>query len=240
MHLAPHLAEMFAQRHWDAVLVDHSIGAEATAHIAAIADARRIVLITPAERHRLPALKEAGFAGYLVEPIRAASLKSQLSGAPGFESLAGIEAAHPSVAAEIQGSSKPLHVLVAEDNEINALLTRTLLSRLGHLPVMAESGGAALERWNSAREAGAPYDLVLMDMHMPGMDGLEAARRIRTAEAENGNPPTPIIALTANAFAEDREACLAAGMDGFLVKPLDRERLAATLDALPDPAALAA
>jgi CheY-like chemotaxis protein len=68
-----------------------------------------------------------------------------------------------------------------------------------------------------------------MDLHMPGMDGLEAARRIRANEAEIGAPRTPILALTANASAEDREACLAAGMDGFLVKPLDRERLAAAL-----------
>jgi PAS domain S-box-containing protein len=240
MHLAPHLTDMFAQRHWDAVLVDHSIDAEAAARAGSMAQARRIVLITPAERHRLPALKEAGFAGYLVKPIRAASLKAQLVAAPHFDGVAATEAATPSAAAEIDRARKPLHVLVAEDNEINALLTRTLLTRLGHVPVMAESGGMALERWHDAREKGAPYDLVLMDMHMPGVDGLEAARRIRAAEAEHNDRPTPIIALTANAFAEDREACLAAGMDGFLVKPLERDRLAAALDALPDPAALAA
>jgi CheY-like chemotaxis protein len=68
-----------------------------------------------------------------------------------------------------------------------------------------------------------------MDLHMPGMDGLEATRRIRAIEAETETARTPILALTANASAEDREACLAAGMDGFLVKPLDRERLAAAL-----------
>jgi CheY-like chemotaxis protein len=231
---------MFAQRHWDAVLVDHSISAEATAFLGSMAKVRRIVLITPAERHRLPVLKEAGFAGYLVKPIRAASLKAQLVATPDFDGAAATESTALPAAAEIEGAHKPLHVLVAEDNEINALLTRTLLTRLGHVPVMAESGGVALERWQAAREAGAPYDLVLMDMHMPGMDGLEAARRIRRAEAEQSNTATPIIALTANAFAEDREACLAAGMDGFLVKPLDRERLAEALDALPDPTALAA
>ena len=65
-----------------------------------------------------------------------------------------------------------------------------------------------------------------MDVHMPGVDGLEAARRIRAAEAETQPRARRIVALTANAYAEDREACLAAGMDGFLVKPLDRERLA--------------
>ena len=84
----------------------------------------------------------------------------------------------------------------------------------------------------TAREAGNPYDLLLMDVQMPGIDGLEAARRIRAAEADSGAPRTRIFALTANAQAEDREACLAAGMDGFLVKPLDRERLREAIDGL--------
>jgi CheY-like chemotaxis protein len=78
-----------------------------------------------------------------------------------------------------------------------------------------------------------------MDLHMPGTDGLEAVARIRTIEAEHKGTRTPIIALTANASAEDREECLAAGMDEFLIKPLDRERLAAALAAT-DKAALAA
>ena len=84
----------------------------------------------------------------------------------------------------------------------------------------------------AARDAGNPYDLLLMDVQMPGIDGLEAARRIRAAEADSGAPRTRILALTANAQAEDREACLAAGMDGFLVKPLDRERLREAIDGL--------
>jgi CheY-like chemotaxis protein len=71
---------------------------------------------------------------------------------------------------------------------------------------VVESGAAALDRWRAACDSGSPYDLILMDMQMPGMDGLEAARRIRAAETERGAGRTPIIALTANAFAEDREA----------------------------------
>jgi CheY-like chemotaxis protein len=130
-----------------------------------------------------------------------------------------------------------LSVLVAEDNAINALLARALLHRLGHRPAMAANGAAALESWRAAANAGAHFDLVLMDVHMPELDGLEATRRIRAAEAAFGLRRTRIVALTANAFGEDREACLAAGMDDFLVKPLDRDRLA---EVLADRAALAA
>ena len=101
-----------------------------------------------------------------------------------------------------------------------------MLSKLGHKPTVVPSGAAAVDSWLAAHAAGTPYDLMLMDVHMPGIDGLEAARRIRAAEAGMPERHTPIIALTANAFAEDRDACLAAGMDGFLVKPLTRERLA--------------
>jgi CheY-like chemotaxis protein len=122
-----------------------------------------------------------------------------------------------------------LAILVAEDNEINALLTEALLKRLGHRPTVVPHGEAALTAWLNAGAGGAPFDLALMDLHMPGGDGIAAARAIRAAEAEHGTKRMPIIALTANAMEDDREACDAAGMDGFLTKPLDRERLAATL-----------
>jgi CheY-like chemotaxis protein len=129
-------------------------------------------------------------------------------------------------------SGKALSILVAEDNEINALLARALLTRLGHYPTMASTGEAAVESWLAARAAGTPYDLVLMDVQMPGMDGLEAARRIRSSEAESKMAPTRILALTANAFPEDREAALAAGMNDLLVKPLDPERLRQAIEAV--------
>jgi CheY-like chemotaxis protein len=116
---------------------------------------------------------------------------------------------------------------VAEDNEINALLARHLLSRLGHRPVMATTGGEAVAAFVEARAAGVPFDVVLMDLHLPGMDGIEAARRIRATET--GGTRTPIIALTADALPESSAACREAGMDGFVAKPLDRERLTAAL-----------
>jgi len=145
----------------------------------------------------------------------------------------------PTEAPNLARPGNGLSILVAEDNEINALLAHALLVRLGHYPTMATSGAAAIESWLAARAADTPFDRVLMDLHMPGMDGLDATRRIRAIEAEMNGQRTPILALTANASAEDREACLAAGMDGFLVKPLDRERLAAALAAFGS-AALAA
>jgi CheY-like chemotaxis protein len=188
--------------------------------------ARRIAMVNPAMRYELAALKEAGFSGYLIKPVRAASLAARFDADDAFEP-AGAEA--ETAAQGPADAAGGLSILVAEDNEINALLARALLIKLGHRPTVAGSGAEAVESWLAARSAATPFDLVLMDVHMPGVDGLEAARRIRAREAEHAAPRTPIVALTANASAEDRDACLAAGMDDFVVKPLDRERLAATL-----------
>ena len=230
-------AGALAERRWDAMLVDHAIGAELASIVirsAGTSIARSIVLITPSERHRLNALKHAGFTGYLVKPIRAASLAARLAAArDAFEAAPAAADAPAALAHTANGARGNLSVLIAEDNDINALLTRSLLSKLGHRPTVATSGAAALDCWREARAGGAPYDLVLMDVHMPGIDGLEAARRIRALEALGCERRTPIVALTASAFAEDRDACFGAGMDGFLVKPLDRERIAAMLADLP-------
>jgi CheY-like chemotaxis protein len=176
------------------------------------------VLLPPSARHELKALRAEGFSSYLIKPVREASLAALLSDdAP---TLAPV--AIPEVSPR---ASQSLSVLVAEDNEINALLIRALLSKLGHRPEGVTGGVAAVDAWAKARERNEPYDLVLMDIHMPGLDGLAAARRIRSLEIESGAAPTPIVALTANAFPEDRQAALAAGMDDFLVKPLDRVAL---------------
>ncbi len=221
-------AALLPEQPWSTVLVDHALGNSATMAVAKLAATvrRRIVLVTPATRFELAALKEAGFSGYLIKPVRAVSLAARFAQHDTFDAGATIElsSAAPSVA---PGSG--LSILVAEDNEINALLARALLVKLGHRPTMATDGAEAIESLIAARIAGTPYDRVLMDLHMPGMDGLEATRRIRAFEAEHGGVRTPIIALTANASAEDRDACLAAGMDGFVIKPLDRERLAAAV-----------
>jgi len=227
-------AALVPERRWSAVLVDHALGAAACERLAraTAAIARRIVLITPSERQRLAALKQVGFTGYLVKPVRAASLAAQMTAKPDVFERGTSEIGEPDGAdTRVDGTASGLAILVAEDNEINALLARSLLERLGHRPTLAATGDAAVEAWLAAQAADEPFDLVLMDVHMPGSDGIAATRRIRALEAERGAAPTAIIALTANAFDEDREACLAAGMGGFLTKPLDRERLAATLAA---------
>ncbi|HML06606.1 MAG TPA: ATP-binding protein [Xanthobacteraceae bacterium] len=229
---------LIPEQAWSAVLVDaapSTPASEALAGMAAATIPRRIVLVTPAMRNELTALKAAGFTGYLIKPVRAASLAARFSSDDAFDPAAASEP----VPAASQTHCGGLSILVAEDNEINALLARALLVKLGHRPMIAANGAAAIESWLAARAAGTPYDRVLMDLHMPGMDGIEATRRIRAIEAEGDAPRTPILALTANASAEDRDTCLAAGMDGFLVKPLDRERLNAALAAA-DGSALAA
>jgi CheY-like chemotaxis protein len=192
-------------------------------------------MFTPAARHELQPASSA-FTGYLVKPLRAASLAARLSMAPELQA--------PNIAADIQieapartetpsiAPAQSLSILVAEDNEINALLMRSLLTRLGHHAVITTNGEEALESWLSARSAGTPYDLVLMDIQMPQLDGIETTKRIRKLEAAQPVRRTPILALTANTLVEDRYACFEAGMDGFLIKPLDREKLADALAGL--------
>ncbi|MCC6930154.1 MAG: response regulator [Gemmatimonadaceae bacterium] len=111
-----------------------------------------------------------------------------------------------------------VHVLLAEDNMVNQVVVVALLAHLGCTVDVAPDGSAAVRRWSEGH-----FDLILMDCQMPGMDGLEATRQIRAAEA--GSTHVPIVALTANAMPEDRMACLAAGMDDHIAKPVTEEAL---------------
>ncbi|MDI4237800.1 response regulator [Bradyrhizobium sp. Arg237L] len=230
---------LLPERSWHAVLIDHALGAAEIGHLGEAARmhaTQRIVMFTPATRQELQPSADSPFTGYLVKPLRAVSLAARLTATP--------EIASPSVAAElvvepIEAGSAPaslsdkgLSILVAEDNEINALLMRSLLTRLGHKVVITTNGEEALQSWLSAKSTGAPYDLVLMDVQMPQLNGIETTKRIRQSEADQPGRPTPILALTANTLAEDRSACFEAGMDGFLIKPLDREKLEEALRGL--------
>jgi PAS domain S-box-containing protein len=231
---------LLPERPWHTVLVDRALGAAGVELLGEAARAhatQRIVMFTPAARHELQlASAAAAFTGYLIKPLRAASLAARLTAAP--EVPAPNLAADGLIEAQEQNETpavapaRGLSILVAEDNEINALLMRSLLTRLGHLAVITTNGEEALESWLAAKSAGAPYDLVLMDIQMPQLDGIETTKRIRDHEAGQPGRQTPILALTANTLVEDRYACFEAGMDGFLVKPLDREKLAEALAGL--------
>lgn len=117
-----------------------------------------------------------------------------------------------------------LEILVVDDNAVNCRVAELLLERMGHRPRSVGDGRRAIEAWQSQR-----WDAILMDVYMPELDGLEATRRIRDTEVREGREPTAIAAITASALPTEREACEAAGMDAFLVKPLDRAELQAFL-----------
>lgn len=201
------------------VLVDHARAVEAGRPLAAPpADARAVILLKPSERDLIARYRAAGFQGYLIKPLRRASLVERVLAAAG----ANAERARTAPVEDDRvapARHAGTRVLLAEDNPVGALLARTLLRREGCVVETAATGEEAVESMRRAR-----YDLVFMDMRMPGMDGPAATRLIRA-----GGDRTPIVALTANAFAEDRKACLEAGMDDHLVKPLEPAALQAAL-----------
>ena len=193
------------------------------------------VLVTSATRSAQ--LMGMGFAGYLVKPLRQASLIEQLMHRP----LSGVPRPKPDVATEQRRpgaqrgvettperrAARGLKILLAEDNPINALLTRELLRRRGHHVTEVTSGEAALKAMESQS-----FDILLTDIHMPGMDGIEASLAIRARESQWGRRRTPIVALTADALETGMQACKDAGMDGFLTKPVDPSQLDAMFNTL--------
>lgn len=208
----------------DIVIVDCALGETATRQLAGAARAagvaRSLVLFSPFERRAFGENSLAGFDGWLVKPVRSRSLLARLTGPVSVpqsaDSSPGIDGASP--------PCRGLNVLVAEDNDINALLVERHLQRLGARVTRVHDGMQAVAAATAGRQSA--FDVVLMDIRMPGLDGLEAARRIRRDEARSGLARIRIVALTANAFAEDRAASLAAGIDDFLTKPVDLMQLA--------------
>jgi PAS domain S-box-containing protein len=147
--------------------------------------------------------------------------------------LAGPSAsADASATLEAAAAASPIRVLAAEDNTVNQVVLRTLLQQVGLAPSIVENGELCVEAWE--RE---DWDVILMDVQMPIMDGLSATRAIRQREAETGRRRTPIIALTANAMAHQVAEYLAAGMDAHVPKPIDVAKLFETLEAALEPAA---
>jgi signal transduction histidine kinase/CheY-like chemotaxis protein len=201
----------------DVALIDHARRGKKLAPLPKKTPA--LVLLAPEDRDRIAKYRAAGYAGYLIKPLRRTSLCARIRAALEEEAAEAVapspfddERAHP-------GDASGVRVLLAEDNPVNAMLATALLKREGCVIDRVSTGEEAL-----AALARAPYDLVLMDVRMPVLDGLEATRIYR---ARGGI--IPIIALTANAFEEDRRRCLEAGMDDFLSKPLDATDLRAAV-----------
>jgi len=196
------------------VLLDHALAVGSRLRRAG--QHPTIVLLAPDERGRIAPLRRSGFAGYLIKPLRRASLAERVRIAAG----AAQSSHEPHEDERVAVAAAPgRRILLVEDNPINALLARALLTREGCSIDHATRGDEAI----AAVKVGT-YDLILMDMRMPGLSGEETARELRKLGVT-----TPIVALTANAFEDDRHACLAAGMNDFLVKPLSPDALRAML-----------
>jgi len=195
------------------VLIDAGTGPDP--QIRPHPDIPSFALLAPAARGRLDEIIQRGFAGHLIKPVRHGSLVNL------FPTELEVDATkHVPAAVLPQAQTTPLargfRVLLAEDNPVNALLTRELLRRRGHDVREVTTGEAAVAAMREER-----FDLVLTDIHMPGMDGIEATRAIRADERALGRARTPIVALTADALETGKWACKDAGMDGFLTKPVD-------------------
>jgi signal transduction histidine kinase/CheY-like chemotaxis protein/ligand-binding sensor domain-containing protein len=173
-----------------------------------------IMMLTSDDQGRSSARCRAmGLRLYLTKPVRPDELLLAIR-----NSLADFrpEPAHPVTRAVSENSGHPMRILLAEDNPINQQLAVALLTRMGHGVTLAVNGAEAVAKWSKE-----PFDLIFMDLQMPELDGLEATRSIRQREASTLNH-IPIVAMTAHAMHGDSERCLAAGMDGYVSKPISR------------------
>ena len=167
--------------------------------------------------------RQIGVDAYLSKPVQHSDLLDALVTVFGVSTRKS-----PSVARPSRARTRALRVLVAEDNLVNRKLVTRLLQKRGHRIIAVENGRAAVAALTSP--GAKRFDVVLMDVQMPEMNGLEATAAIRQREAAAGGH-VPIVALTAHALQGDRERCLAAGMDSYLVKPIDVEEMIATVEA---------
>ncbi len=194
-------------------------------------EVKSIILFDSSERGAVRQKIATDFDAYLVRPVRAESLFNQLDGDGETLNKADTEVTsndNPE-SNNLPQSGRPKRVLLAEDNEINALLAVTMLKKFGCEVVQSWNGVEVLNTFKNAYDGGDQgFDIIFMDIHMPEMDGLEATRQIHDFISKNNIDPEnvpPIIALTANAFSEDRQTCLDAGLDDYLAKPFEKDEL---------------
>ncbi|MCV0424710.1 MAG: response regulator [Roseibium sp.] len=218
----------------DLLIVDNASIADSGGWLASArlagCSAPAVVMISPPERDRLSHLRQAGYAAFLIRPVR---IETVLQVFTGMLNGSGIEHAWDVSAEPINDGflatrgkvpARPLRLLVAEDNDINRLLGEAMLRKLGHVPVMVIDGEKAVEE-----AADGSYDAILMDLHMPGLDGFQAIERIRADEKANGRPPVPVLIVTADVMKDARDKAAEVGAAGYLTKPLSVEALSEAL-----------
>ena len=183
-----------------------------------------MMLSSAGQRGDAARCRELGLAGYLTKPVGQAELLDALLRA--VASKRSTEKPALVTRHLLREEKRTLHILLAEDNAVNQMLASRVLGKHGHSVVTAANGRQALERL-----ANDSFDLVLMDIQMPEIDGFEATAAIRKKEVETGTH-LPIIAMTAHALQGDKERCLTAGMDGYLSKPLNVKELLAVVQSV--------
>ncbi len=183
---------------------------------------RAVTMIAPSDRARLSRYRAAGFSAFLARPIRSRTLVRFLAA----DDAGSPRTSNPS-SEPVGKAANSLSVLVAEDNAINAMLARAALEKAGHAVRIVANGREAIESLEGAGRA--HFDVMLLDMHMPVMDGLETVSRVRRIEDEQSLAPIPVIILSADGQESARQAALAHGADGFLLKPVDPDRLVETV-----------
>jgi signal transduction histidine kinase/DNA-binding response OmpR family regulator len=204
---------------------------------ARLADTRMVLLTSLGIRGDVRRLQELGFAAYATKPIRHEELRTMLALAlqeRHGEAPAPIVTRHTARETRKEFAGRPARILLAEDNIVNQQVMLGMLKKMGLQADVAANGAEALHALETL-----PYDLVLMDVQMPELDGIEATRRIRQPDSAVLTHGIPIIALTANAMAGDRERFLAAGMNDYVAKPVSRQALAEALERWLPPAATA-
>ena len=194
---------------------------------APLAGSVAIMLTSAGLRGDAARCRELGIGAYLSKPIKRSDLLAAIRMALGAQNQSD---ENPSLVTvhSLRETRGRLNILLAEDNLINQKVAVRLLEKRGHTVVVAETGKRALEMLEGLDHP--PFDLVLMDVQMPEMDGLQATVAIRLRECEGKGEHIPIIAMTAHAMVGDKERCLQAGMDGYTSKPLQIHELLATIE----------
>lgn len=191
-------------------------------------DTRLILLTSSGQRGDARRCAELGFAGYLMKPIARHDLVECMLLVMSATGASWQSGSHPIVTRHEVRANRARsgrRILLAEDNVVNQKVALAVLEKLGHRVDAVRTGREAVEAWRSGC-----YDLILMDCQMPELDGYEATREIRRTEAAAGKVRIPIVALTAHAIQGTELQCREAGMDDYLTKPLDRDRLTDSLD----------